>query len=179
MNQFFYARLLLLLAPLGFMSSSALAQATDVDNAKDVARKDYVSAQAKILQDFKYAIDQCSKATGPAERACKIQAQAKREADEENAKLTIDRAGYSVPLPDQARKKALNDARIKAKNDYKSAIKKVMRASHSANTECLKLDGSDRKICTNKVAERATEAKRQAKYNYGRDIDRAKAIKAP
>lgn len=179
MNRFFYARLLLLLAPLGFQSSSTFAQATDVDNAKSVAKKDYVSARAKILQDFKYAIDQCSKSTGPAERACKIQAQAKREADEENARLTVDRAGYSVPLPDQARKKAFNDARIKAKNDYKSAIEKVMRASHSANTECLKLDGSDRKICTTKVAERTTEAKRQAKYDYEWDINRAKAIKVP
>lgn len=179
MNRFFYGMLLLLLAHLGFSGSSASAQPTAVDNAKSVARNDYVSAQAKILQDYKSEIDQCSKRTGPAEKACQIQAQAKRKADEEDAKLTVDRAGYSVPLPDQARKKTSDDARKRAKGDYKVAIDKLMQAGRLANAECLKLDGPDRKTCATEVATRTADAKRRTKTNYARDMERAKAIAAP
>jgi hypothetical protein len=178
MNRFPYG-MLLLLAHLGVSGSSASAQSTAVDNARSTAKKDYVSAQAKILQDYKYAIDQCSKWTGPGEKACKIQAQAKREADEEDAKLTVDRAGYAIPLPDQARKKASDEARARAKNDHKVAIGKVDRTDRIANTECSKLDGPDRKTCVNEVATRTANAKRQAKYNYAREMDRAKATAGP
>jgi hypothetical protein len=179
MKRFVYSMLLILLAHFGFLGNSAAVQLTDAENAKSVAKKDYVSAQAKILQDYKYATDQCSKRNGPAERACKIQALAARDAAEEDAKVAVDRAGYTVPLPDSDRKKASDDARARAKDDYKAAVAKVMQAGRSANTECSKLDGQDRKICANEVATRTANAKRHTKYNYARDIERAKAMRVP
>lgn len=179
MNRFSYGILLLLLAHLCFSGRSALARPTAVDNAKSVAKKDYISAQEKILHDYKSAIDQCSKWTGPAEKACRFQVQAKREADEEEAKLTVDQAAHTVPLPDQALKKASDDARTKAKDDYKVANSKVMGADRLANMECSKLERQDRKTCATEVATRTANAKRHAKYNYTRDIHRAKAMSTP
>lgn len=171
--------LLLLLANLGFPGSSAAAQPTTVDNAISVAKKDYVSAQTKILQDYKHAVDQCLKWTGPAEKACTTQAQATRDAAEEDAKATVDRAGYTVPLPDKDRQKVSDGARVKAKDDYKALTEKVMQADRVATMECSRLRGPDRKTCTTGVAARTADAKRRAKYNYSREIDRAKAMAAP
>ncbi|MFS0756132.1 hypothetical protein ABC383_15720 [Noviherbaspirillum sp. 1P10PC] len=179
MKRFLYSILLLLLAHFGFLDSLAAAQLTDAENAKTVAKRDYVSAQAKILQDYKHATDECSKRTGPAEKECKIQALATRDAAEEDAKVAVDRPGYTVPLPDHDRKKASDDARARAKEDYKVALAKVMHADRSANMECSKLDGQDRKTCATEVATRTANAKRHAEYNYGRDIERAKAMKVP
>ncbi len=179
MNRFLYSILLLLLAHFGFLDNSAAAQLTDAENAKSVAKKDYVSAQAKILQDYKYATDQCSKRTGLVEKACNIQALATRDAAEEDEKVTVDRAGYTFLLPDSDRTKASDDARAKAKDDYKVAVAKVMQAGRLANTECSKLDGPDRKTCATEVATRTANAKRHAKYNYGRNIGRAKAVRVP
>lgn len=170
---------LFLLSQLGMPSSSTFAQPATVDNAKSVAKKDYVSAKGKILQDYKFAIEQCSKWTGPDEKACLIQAQAKREADEEDAKVTVDRAGYSDPLPDKAFKKASDEARERARYAYKVANIKLKQADRSANLECSKLDAQDRKTCATEVARRTTNAKQHAKYNYARDMDRAKAMAVP
>lgn len=179
MNKFSQSTLLLLVMHFGFLGNSASAQSSVAENTKSVAKKDYVSAQAKILQDYTYATEQCSKRTGPVENACKIQARAKREADEEDAKRMVDRAGYTVPLPDQARKKASDEARASAKDDYKVAIDKVMQADRSAAAECSKLHGPDHKTCSSEVAARTADGKRRAKYNYARDVERAKAMTVP
>jgi hypothetical protein len=47
MNRFFYSMLLLLLAHFGFLGNSAAVQLTDAENAKSVAKKDYVSAPSE------------------------------------------------------------------------------------------------------------------------------------
>lgn len=171
--------LLLVLAHLGFPGNSAWAQSAMTSNASNVAKKDYASAQAKILRDYDYAVAQCSKRTGPAERACEIQVQAKREADEDEARLTVDRAGNNVPLPDQARKRASEEAGTRAKGNYKVALRKIVIVDRTANTECAKLYGADRKTCISEVAGRTARAKQQAKYNYTRDMARAKSMKVP
>lgn len=143
---------------------------------KALARKDYESAKLKIKAENQAEMDQCAKRTGPMATACTIQAQAKRDAANEDADVMLDRAGRPPPLPDKERGKMSKDARDRAKADYGVAKARVMKTQRAANAACSTLEGDVRKTCMNEVSIRTANAKAQAKYLYKRDMLRAKAI---
>ena len=151
----------------------------DYESAKVMALKDYESAKVKIQADNQVAMAECAKRTGPTAAACEIQAQAKHDAADKDAKVIYDRASEAFPLPDKDRKKASDDARARAKADYDVAKALITSTHRAANAECSTLSGDARKACRTEVSARTAEAEVQAKYLYKRDIARAKSIALP
>ncbi|MET0962703.1 MAG: hypothetical protein ABWY05_07780 [Noviherbaspirillum sp.] len=147
--------------------------------AKVMALKDYESAKVKIQADNQAAMAECAKLTGPTAAACKIQAHAKHDAADNDAKIILDRASETPALSDKERKKASDDARARAKADYDIAKARITSAHRAANTECSMLRGDAREACRAEVSARTADAEAQAKYLYTRDIVRAKSIAPP
>lgn len=70
-----------------------------------MARKDYEAAMAKIAAVSKADQTECAKQASPAAKACTIQANGKRTASEEGAKLALARAREQHPASKQEQEK--------------------------------------------------------------------------
>lgn len=144
-----------------------------------MAQKDYESAKKRIQADDKTAMDNCARYQGSAANACMIQAHGKRKRAESDAKATAERAGQTPPLPDAKAKNAAKAEIAKAKNDRKAVDRNIADEHNAAIAECLKLKGTERKVCIKDVDARQAEALEFADAIYKKSMQNAKALTPP
>lgn len=157
-------------------SACAYSVASENDMAKEVGRKDFLSAQVKIAQDDQVEKAHCATYAGPAARACQIQTQAKRQAAEEEAGESLERAGSEPPLRPENKKRAAEAALVKARLARSQAFERNKVIDRAAHHECSKLSYEARRSCNKDVQGRTHEAQDQIEYRYRRDVKRAKAL---
>lgn len=157
----------------------SLAIADDVAMARDMARKDYQAAMAKIRADDSAATEKCRSGSSPAVEACLIQARGKRMRAEQDAKTKLDQAGRTPPLRDAEKKTASQEALNAAKKHQRDTAKGIKTEAKEADAECKKLTGGERKTCTSEVAQRRNDARDMADAIYKKAQSDAKAIKPP
>lgn len=152
------------------------AVASENEMAKEMARQDFRSTQEKIIQDDRVESARCAQYAGPPAKACQIQARAKREAAEEEARESFKRAGSEQPLRPQDKRSAAKAALAKAREARTQAMGHIKATDRAAEYECYKLRSKARKSCSKDVQKRTHEAQEQIEYRYWRDVERAKAI---
>ena len=141
-----------------------------------MAQKDYQSATAQIAAVNKADMLECSARHGPAAKACEIQADGKRAAAEDQAKLARDRAGAEPLASDDERKKAAEQAARLAKITYGMEKARIASEDNQAHAECKKIKGEERNTCNSEVLLRTSKASREAKESYDYLVKKAKGI---
>lgn len=157
---------------------AGVAAAGTTDQAREMAQKDYQSAIVKIASVTKSDMLECGARHGPAAKACEIQANGKRIAAEDEARLARDRAGAEAPSSDEERQKAAKRGVRVAKISYGMDKARIAKEDKQARAECNELRGEGRITCNSEVASRTAEANRYAKARYDRSVARAKEIGA-
>jgi hypothetical protein len=158
--------------------SADAAAASMTEQAKEMAQKDYQSAMAKIESGNKADMLECAKRRGPAAKACEIQANGKRAAAEDQAKLARESAGAEPPASDAERKKAAKNATRVAEISYGMDKARIATEAKQAHVQCSELKSEERSKCNAEVALRTDEANREAKSSYDRSVAKAKGISA-
>lgn len=161
------------------MLPAAVAMADDAAVARNVAEKDYRRALEKIRNDDALETEKCRHGVGAAVDACLIQAHGKRMRAEQEAKAKVDRAGRTQPLPDAEAASASKQALDTAKSENRSVTKDIKMEPKSADAECGKLGGDERKACIGEVEQHRKDARNEADAMYEKARSDAKAIKAP
>ena len=168
-----------LLASVFFSLTASVAIADDKAVARNMARKDYEAAMAKIRADDSTATEKCRAGTGSAVEACLIQASGKRLRAEQEAKTKLDRAGQIPSLPKAQAKTASKDAMKSADRDKRRTGDDIDMETKAAEAECKKLTGAALKACNTDVAKRRDEARDMADAMFEKSRSRAKALKVP
>ena len=148
------------------------------EQAREMAQKDYQSAMAKIASVNKADMLECLKRRGPAAKACEIQANGKRMAAEDHAKLARERAGTEPPASDAERTQAAKNKTRVAKISYGMDKARIAAQDKQAHALCNELKSDERNRCNAEVALRTDEANREAKASYDRSVTAAKGISA-
>lgn len=166
----------LLLALLS-ASSLAFAEAPGNDGAlKAVARKDHQAAMGKIAAENKADIIECGKRSGPAAKACTLQADARRHVAEGEAQGILERAAMSPPVSGEEQQDAARRAARSAKVKYGVAKARIASEHNAALVECAKLKGAERKSCRKDVASRTSDARDRAAAAHARAVQKAQYI---
>lgn len=150
--------------------------ASMVEQAKDMAQKDYQSAMAKIESAHKADMLECGRHEGAAAKACEIQVNGKHTAAEDQAKLTRDRAGPELPLASAERKKAAKHQLRIAKISYGIDKARIAKEDKQAKAQCNEIKDEERNTCNLEVTSRTNAANRDAKASYDRSVAKAKGI---
>lgn len=146
------------------------------DAAQERARKDYELAMAKIDAVSKADQAECAKHVGPAAKACTIQADGKRDAAQEEAKLALARARDNQPTSKMEQVKAAAKEKRQAKVAYGVAQARITNNRNLANAQCSKLKNDDEQQCRDDVHARYTEASDSATSRYARALAKAQAL---
>ena len=146
--------------------------------AKETAQRNYQSATVKIASVTEVDMLECGTRRGPAAKACEIQANGKRLASEDQAKLARDRASDEVPSSDVEKQKLVKHVGRVAKISYGMDKARIAKEHKQARAQCDELKGDERKTCHLEVASRTDEAKREAKSSYERSVGKAKESSA-
>lgn len=152
------------------------APVSQFDAAQEMARKDYEAAMARIASVSKADQLECAKHAGPAAKACTIQADGKRDAAEEEAKLALTRAREQPPASKKDQEKAAAAGKRKAKTEYGVAKARVKRDRNLAHLECGKLKQAEERLCKKEVNGRYAVGNDFASAVYARALAKAQAI---
>jgi len=152
------------------------APVSQFDAVQEMARKDYEAAMAGIASVSKADQFECAKQAGPAAKACTIQADGKRDAAEEEAKLALARARQQIPALKSDQEKAAAAGKRKAKVEYGVAKARIKRDRNLANAECSKLKKDEGRRCKKEVNDRYAIASDFASAAHVRAIAKADAI---
>ncbi|MET0964581.1 MAG: hypothetical protein ABWY05_17460 [Noviherbaspirillum sp.] len=148
-----------------------------LDNAPGLAREDYQSAQAKIQRDHDADMALCGKRSGPAARACTLQADGRRERERSDARETVENAGIPEPLPHEDMKAASKLALNQAKLRNRALKDQIAEEGRLARVECASLSGPARKACHDEVKSRTGDAMARAKSSNQKAVAKATAMR--
>lgn len=146
------------------------------DQAREMAEKDYKSAISKISAEQEADLLECATHKGGAARACEMQARAKRELAEDEAKQQLEFASERSLLQDDERKNAEKRRLENARLSYGMAKALIKKENRNALAQCGDLKGDEKKICRADVMSRTNEAKRSTEISYKRIRTKAKSI---
>lgn len=168
-------RSIVMLACAGLLG--LLGPAYSADSVPGLTRQDFQSAQSKIQRDYDADMALCGKRSGPAARACALQADGRREREQSEARETMEAIGTREPLPHAdmkaASKLALNQARLRNK-----ALKaRITEEGRIATAECSSLSGAERKACRQEVKSRTDDAMARARSSNQKAVAKATAMR--
>ena len=164
---------------LAFLTASSLALADGPGHdavAKAVASKDHQAAMARIASENKADIIQCGRRSGPAAKACALQADAKRQVAEGEAQGMLERAANLPPASSQEQQDAAGRAARSAKVKHGVAKARIASQHNAALVECGKLKGAERSTCRKDVASRTADARDRAAAAHTRAVRKAQYI---
>lgn len=145
------------------------------DASQERARKEYEAAMARIGAVSKADQQECARQTGPAAKACTIQADGKRFASQQEAKLALARARDQHEGSETDPKKAAAAGKRHAKAEYGVAKARLKQDCNLANAQCSKLKDAEAQECKKDVGARYAIASDAASAAYARAIAKADA----
>lgn len=152
------------------------APVSQFDVAQERARQNFETAMARIAAESKADQAECSQHTGPAAEACAIQAEGKRSAAEEAAKLALAHAREQPPTSMDDPEKAAEAGKRKAKVEYGVAKARIRNNRNRANAQCSKLKAEEDQHCKKQVNARYVKANETAASVYARALATAQSM---